>query len=265
MEQLNVIRSFSFIIAVLITITSWQGLVSPEIYAKETAHWATQAMGQDLINLCIVPVYLLSAFLVTKNKNNFILVWVGITAYFIYTFFIYCFDIHFNALFLFYTLILGLCIYSLVFVLYANRKKIQTSKTDTVLKMYTGGYFILTATFFYLLWFSEIIPANLIGIAPHNLEKLPTNPVHVLDLSIVLPGILISGISLIRNKKVGNLLAPVILSFSMFMELTIGLLMLYLWKHGDEEHPQISLLLFSLAGINLVLLVFNLRNKKVLL
>jgi Zn-dependent protease len=41
--------------------------------------------------------------------------------------------------------------------------------------------------------------------------------------------------------------------------------MLYLWKHGDEEHPQISLLLFSLAGINLVLLVFNLRNKKVLL
>jgi hypothetical protein len=58
MEQLNVIRSFSFIIAVLITITSWQGLISPEIYAKETAHWATQAMGQDLINLCIVPIYL---------------------------------------------------------------------------------------------------------------------------------------------------------------------------------------------------------------
>jgi hypothetical protein len=261
MKKTVTFQILSLNIAILICLTSWQGLISPEIYVKETANWAMQAMGQDLINICIIPFYLLSAFFITREKTYSPLIWVGITFYFIYTFLIYCFDIRFNRLFLLYTLILGLTIYSLVFLLYAYRNKFKVTKSNSLLSQLTGGYFIFIAVLFYGVWFSEILLANFLNTTPKNLEQLPTNPVHVLDMCIVLPGIFISGILLIQKKELGYFLAPVILTFSLMMELTIGILLIIFSKHGQESHIGFIWFMFGLAFISLFLLFYNLKNR----
>lgn len=260
MKQLRTIRILSLIISVLICLTSWQGLVSPETYVKETALWAAQATGQDLINLYIIPFYLLCGLLINRKENYFGLLWTGISCYFIYTFLIYCFDVQFNRMFLFYVLILGLSIYSLFFMLYSSSNKFRVSKASSFLDQLTGGYFLFIAILFCGAWLSVILPANLLNTIPDNLEKLPTNPVHVLDLSIVLPGIFIGGILLIRKKKLGYFLAPVILTFSLLMQLTIGVLMLFLSNHGQNTSPEFIWIIFILALISLFLLVYHLRN-----
>jgi hypothetical protein len=53
---------------------------------------------------------------------------------------------------------------------------------------------------FALIWLSEIVPALFRGAPPPSVVEagLLTNPVHVLDLSLLLPGLLFSGISLLR-------------------------------------------------------------------
>jgi hypothetical protein len=260
MEQVKIIRRLSLIISALICITSWQGLFSPEIYAKETELWAAQATGQDLINLYIIPFYLLSGLLINRKENYFGLIWTGISCYFIYTFLIYCFDVQFNRMFLFYVLILGLSIYSLFLMLYSYSTKFRVSKVGSFPDQLTGGYFIFIAVLFCGAWLSVILPANLLNTTPSNQEMLPTNPVHVLDLAIVLPGIFIGGVLLIRKKKLGYFLAPVILTFSLLMQLTIGVLMLFLSDHGQNTPPEIIWFIFSMALISLFLLVYHLRN-----
>ena len=93
MKQLRTIRTFSWTIALLIGITSWYGLFSPDAYVNDTDNWAMQARGQDLINILVLPFYIYSLILINRKKSSFPLVWIGITRYFIYTFLIYCFDI----------------------------------------------------------------------------------------------------------------------------------------------------------------------------
>lgn len=259
MEQFKIIRIFTLIISVLICLVSWQGLVSPEIYDRETDLWAAQTIEQDMINLYIVPFYLLCSFRITRKHNYFALIWTGITSYFVYTFFIYCFDIQFNRLFILYVLILGFSVYSLFFLFYTYGDKIRVSHKQSLQYRITGGYFILIAVLFCEAWLSIIIPANLLNQVPENLEQLPTNPVHVLDLAIVLPGIFLGGILLIRKKKLGYLLAPVILTFSLLMQMTIVLLMLFLNDHGLNTPAGFIWLTFSMALISLTLLLFNFK------
>lgn len=262
MKQLRVIRIFSLLITALICLTSWQGLFSSGMYDGETELWAAQARGQDLINLYIVPFYILSALLITPKRNYFAGIWTGISCYFIYTFLIYCFDIRFNQLFLLYVSILGLTCYSLGFFLYTRRDNYTPPKKISFLHQLTGGYMIFTAVLFAGLWLADILPATLRNQTPENLETLPTNPVHVLDLAIVLPRIFIGGILLIRNHKPGYFLAPVILTFSALMQATIMVLMLFLREHGKNTPPTVTWFVFILALISGTLLISNLKYNR---
>lgn len=263
MKRLKIIRIVSWTIAILIGLTSSYGLFFPEAYYDETSFWAVQAMGQDLINLFIIPFYLFSAQLINQKKNGFSSLWTGITGYFIYTFLIYSFYIPFNGMLLLNISILGLLIYSLFILLYSNKNKLEM-ETNSFPDQLTGTYFIFTSILFCGWWFSEILPANLFNKTPENLEFLSTNPVHVLDLSIVLPGIFIGGILLIRRKRPGHFLAPMILTFSLLMQLTIGVLMLLLNEYAQQP-SEIVWFTFVLATISLSLLVFNLRNSHIAL
>lgn len=262
MKQLRAIRIFSLLITALICLTSWQGLFSSGVYDGETELWAAQAQGQDLINLYIIPFYLLSSLLISRRENYFGLIWTGISCYFIYVFLIYCFDIRFNRLFLFYVAILALTCFSVIFFLYSYRGKYTPPKTHTFHHQLTGGYFIFISLLFAGLWLTDILPAILFKHAPKDLEMLPTNPVHVLDLSMVLPGIFIGGILLIRNHKLGYFLAPVILTFSALMQATIVVLMLFLREHGKNTPSEFMWFILILALISCYLLLSNLKHNR---
>ncbi len=257
MKRLRIIRILSWIIAILIGLTSSYGLLLPEVYYKETASWA--ATGQDLINLFVLPFYLFSTLMMSQKKNSFSSLWTGITCYFIYTFLIYSFDIQSNPMFLLYTSILGVLICSLLVFLYSSKNEPHVRETNSFPDQVTGTYFIFTSILFCGLWLSEILPANLFNKASETMGSLPANPVHVLDLSIVLPGIFIGGILLLRRKRPGQLLSPMILTFSLLMQLTIGVLMLLL-NEQEQQGLEIVWFTFGLATISLTLLVLNLRK-----
>jgi hypothetical protein len=251
----KIVLYFSIPIALLVIVVSYAGLFIPETYTKETANWQAQALGQDIIDLfLIVPLLLITSWLAYKKNRAALLVWSGLLVYLIYTFVLFCFAVHFNYLFIVYCTTLGLSFYAFLYFLLSQIKEpIVSWFTERIPVKSVGIYLIVLSGLFYLLWLSEIFPANLNNTIPSSITEsgLITNPVHALDLSVVLPGMVIVAILLLKKKSLGLLLTPTVLTFAILMDITIGSLVIVMKMKGMDAD-------FSLAVIMGLLFLFTL-------
>ena len=253
-------------IVLLVILVSAAGLLYANLYEKETLNWSTQAYGQDMIDLFVIsPFLILSSWLVYQKKEVGVLLWSGIIFYLIYTFVIYAFGVHFNQLFIVYCLILGLAFYVFIyFLLTFSRHQVKAWFSNKIPRQVIGFYFIVLGALFYMLWLMEILPANISNTTPQIIidTELLVNPIHALDLSVCLPGIIIVGILLLQKKDLGFLLAPTILVFFILMDLTIGVLTFVMNIRGLTSNMNLILIMTILAIFSAVLLLLYLGGIK---
>ncbi len=256
----------SLSLAALIIIVSCVGLLSPGFYSAETLNWQAQSMGQDLIDLFLITLCLIITSILTyRNIRTATLIWGGVMLYLTYTFALYCFDVHFNKLFILYCLCLGLSFYSFLYFLSTHYKENKGPFKNTPLIRFIGIYFITIALLFYFLWLSEIASAIIHNAVPKSTTDagLFTNGVHVLDLAIILPAIFISGIFLLKRMSLGLILAPVILTFFVLMDVTIAALSYIMKFKGVESNLTVTAIMGLLSLFSLALLISFFRNMKV--
>jgi hypothetical protein len=218
----------SALIALLVTFTSLCGILLPVTYARETPLWAVQAIGQDYANLAVAVLLLISTYLVTHRSLRGYLVWLGSLIYLIYAFAIYAFALHFQFLFLVYVAILGLAGYTLVGGLMA----VDPNMVAQILRKnrsmpYVAALLAAIGLLFGFLWLSQIIPDILAGGVPSDVlaMQLLVNPVHVLDLAFLLPGMLVTALLIRRDDPLGYLMAVPLLVFAVTMGLGIVVMM----------------------------------------
>lgn len=258
-------KTLSVLTLVLCALIVWQGITGimiPGIYANETDNWRVQVVGQDGINLClVVPLLLNTGLMISRGAQDAKFLWAGGMIYVIYTYLIYCFGVHFNSMFLVYCTILGLSIFSLIWFIYTERKTFRYKLSGMNASRVTAIFFMLTAVFFAMAWLHGIVPAILTGRVPESLTEgdFLTNPVHVIDLAVCLPGLFFTGLLLILRKKPGLLLAPILLTFMLLMYVTVALLSIQVQPDGHVS--GIAWTMFGLAAVALLLLVVNLRSK----
>lgn len=250
----------------ILIFNSVVALTTPGFYSLETTNWQVQSIGQDYVDLfLVVPVLILTTWFVYKDRGGALLVWAGVNLYIVYTFIIYCFDIHFNRLFIFYCFGLGLTFYSSLWFFY---KIFSVKKPGEIIQKIpyrlTGFYFIVIAVLFYFLWMSEVLPAVINNEIPASVNEtgLFTNAVHVLDLSVVLPGIFLTGIFLVKGKFMGYLLAPAVLTFFILMDITIAVLDIMMKQKGLEGSYGLAIVIFLLALFSGVLLILHIKTMK---
>jgi hypothetical protein len=263
-REYKVIIRLTLLICILLVVVSCVGLFFPNTYAAETPNWTAQAVGQDIFDLfLVVPFLLMTVLFIRKKSRKALLLWSGAVLYLIYSFVIYCFAVHFNNLFILYCLILGLSFYAFVYYLvFQLRRSARDWFGETVSVKSAGYYFIFISCIFYLLWLSEIVPAIINGTTPKNIVEmgLLTNPVHALDLSVALPGILIVGLLLLRRNTLGLLLAPGVLIFMILMDITIGGLNIIMQIRGIEGSYIISGVMAVLALVSVWFLIRFLKS-----
>lgn len=254
---------FTVPLAGLIAIVSLAGLLDPELYSKETSDWAVQSVAQDAVDLfLILPVLVLAGLYTHRGEKRAAPIWGGTLLYLVYTFLIYCFSVHFNALFLAYVAILGIAAYATAYAartqLIPPSQPMASGRPARVI----GIYFIVVAILFYLLWLADVVPAITGGYTPSTIVAagLPTNPVHVLDLALFLPGVLIVGVLLRRGLPLGMMLAPVILVFFVLMDLTITVIFIAQQSTGAEVRLPALVLMPVMAVLSLAGLAWLLKS-----
>ena len=241
----------SFPLAALVAVAVWTGLFWPPVYARETPIWAAEGKGGDAVTLVVIlPILLVSAMLALRGSVSARLVWMGTLIFLTYNFAIYAGAVHFNALFLVYCGALGFSFYAFLGSLlllspseiagiYGPRAPIKTMAT----------VLLLIAFVFAAQWLSEIIPALLSGHAPKSVTDagLLTSPVHVLDLSIVVPGFVITALMLLRRKPVAFILAPALMVFGILMLVAVAGMIGALIRKGLATDYAVAAILVGMA------------------
>ena len=209
---------------VLAAITSLIGIFFPNTYARETPAWAVQALGQDCANVLVALILLWTSAWVRRRSMRAMLIWFGCLLYFIYAFAIYSFAVHFNTLFPLYVAVLGLSFYAFVGQWVGlDAAEATQSLIDHPHRVGASNLLIAMGALFALLWLAEIVPHVIAHSVPTTLSQsaLPTNPVHVLDLGLLLPAMIIVGVLLRRQHPLGLLFGVPLLVFAVTMGLGI--------------------------------------------
>ena len=250
--QSTAIVMWSLTITALVTLASILGLVDPDVYGEETQNWATQAKGQDLGNLLAVVTLLLSGYRYSQGSHRAGLIWLGTLLYLIYAYVIYSMAVHFNELFLVYVAALGLSSYAVMWSvgrLRADHRHLPPPSARRV----AGYTSIAIGVLFGLLWLSELIPATLSGEVPQSVidAGLWVNPIHVIDLSVLLPGFIIAGYLTLKGNASGQFFVGPLLVFSVLMGASIVAAMILMTFEGSESTmpPLVMVSLIVLASL----------------
>jgi hypothetical protein len=215
-----------FPIAFLVAVAAALGIANPAIYARETASWAAQGTGQDWINLVVcAPALLIVGAVALRGSRRARVIVGGLLLYTAYSFVIYAFAMHFTTLFLVYCTLLGSSTFALVDLISALRGEDRGPWYDGRAPIrITAATLIGIAGIFGVLWLMQIVPALVTCTDPAGLEEvgLAANPVHVLDLSLLLPAMIVVGVALLRRRSFGDVLAPILLTFAVMMAIAIG-------------------------------------------
>ena len=232
--------------AILMGWVSLLGITQENTYSQEMLNWAAQAIGQDYINLFLAaPALLISAYFAGKGSLKAYLIWLGILIYMIYSYLLYSFFIHFGPNFLFYVAILALSFYSLAGSLMELDVRKLSESFSGVNTGYAGFLLSLVGFMFYFLWLRDITGALSASSLPAGLFEtgLPVNPVHVLDMSFVLPGAILTAILLKKRKLAGFLFAVPMLVFFAVMGIAIMAMFISTFQKG-----------FSFAGAQMIIM-----------
>jgi hypothetical protein len=228
----------AFPLALVVAVISLAGILFPTTYERETANWTSQAIGQDWVDLLLaVPWLAITASLALRGSRRARFLLAGGFFYTLYTFAIYAFAIHFNGLFLLYCAGLGLSFFALAgMAVRFFREDVASWYAEPTPARTIGVLLVTIGALFAMAWLGEIIPATARGTVPGSVvvSGAPTNPVHVLDLSFVLPVHFAAGILFMRRRPAGYVLAPIVLGFGVLMAASIAGLMLSMRRSGIE-------------------------------
>lgn len=181
-------------------------VVDRRIYGGETPVLADAASAQDIVNVVLVaPLLVALGVMASGGSLRAYLGWLGCVAFTAYNYAIYSFSVQFGPLFLVWIAVLGLSIFALVGGLSTVDATHTKARFGGSAMPVPAWFLIAGGVLFAVLWLSEIVP-DLLGGDPSRSAtawRVPTNPVHVLDLAFFLPAVVTSGVLLLRRHPFG--------------------------------------------------------------
>lgn len=252
----------TILIGLLAIIATISGLFWKGLYNNDTIAIIAQMKGQDLITLIIcVPLLLISCYLITKDSLRGFLMWMGTIFYFLYTYASMSFLASYNTLFLVYVSIFSLSLYTFLYGLFTlNLKKIKKSFSPGVIIKIAGIFTIIMAVMLGFMWLSMIIESILSGVPPTALESYTTLVIQVLDLGVLIPIAIFSGVLILKGRAWGYALMSILLVKVSLIGMAI-LSMIYFMIQSNVPVSWGQALFFALITVIGISITLNFYSK----
>jgi hypothetical protein len=192
----NLTYIFSIIIVVLAAIASAAGLFIPDLY-RDNALVVSALRGNDLVTLAVAVPTLIVALIVTgRGSLRALMVWMAMLGYMIYDYIFYLYGAAFNVIFLLYVALVGLSVYALIFGLSSiDAVEISRRFNPRTPVRWIGLFTLLLALLFGGMEISRALTFVVSGRLPHDVIATghPTAVVYAVDLSLLVPGLVLAG------------------------------------------------------------------------
>jgi hypothetical protein len=246
-------------------LTSFRGeqvtINAQGLYWYDTVSSAAQMQGNDLITLVIgLPLLALSAFLAFRGSLRGRLLLTGTLGFFLYTYMSMCMLTAFNALFLVYILLFSMSLYAFILCMLSfDLADLPAHFSESLPRKLMAGFMFAGGAFLTLAWLSRII-TSILQHTPVVLENTTTMVIQAMDLGLIVPLAVLSGIQLLRRSAWGYLLSSVFILKSITLGLGVSAMGINMTLKGVPDSLGFLVPFLMLTSINLVMAVTLLKN-----
>ncbi|HXF95305.1 MAG TPA: hypothetical protein VNI61_04315 [Gemmatimonadales bacterium] len=180
-------------------------------------------------------------------------IWLAALGYLAYAYGMYALGVRWNQLFLVYVALFGLSLYALILGLAGTDSvRVRTALGAGAPVRSVAGYLLVVATLVAGFWLAEEIGALLRGGVPPSVSQFetPTNIVHVFDLGIVLPAMVLGAVLLLRGRPWGYVLAGMMTVKAATIGLWVVAMIWFMSRAGYPTPPSYTAFfaLLTIAG-----------------
>ncbi len=204
----------SIIIIVLAIITSVGGIFMEDLY-QDNAYSQSVGLGNDLVTLVVViPLMIGALFFTMKGSYKGQLLWLSSLFYMFYNYMFYLFACAFNNFFLLYVVLVSASIYAIIFALIkVDVQEISQRFNENLPVKWIGGFMFFIAGSLIVVNFIQIINFISTGQLPEHIINYEwrTSIIFAIDLSILLPTMILSAVLLLKANAWGFILSAIML------------------------------------------------------
>jgi hypothetical protein len=236
------------------------------IYQNDSVSLAAQGIAQDMVTLALgIPLLIISLIMARRGLLKGRLLLTGTLSYFLYAYTSYSFLSMYNSLFLMYVMLMSMSLFGFILcVMSFDLQELKDSFNPKLPVKFIGGFQLFVAFTLIMLWLGRIVPPLVNGTTPAGLEHYTTLVIQAMDLGIVVPAALLSGILIIKRKNFGYLLSSVIIIKGLTMLTAITAMIIGMIMVGAEV-SLVEIIVFPvynlIAVFCLILLLRNINEK----
>lgn len=231
------------------------------LYYWDTVSMAAQMQANDLIMLVVgLPLLAMSFWLALRGSLRGRLLMSGTLGFVLYTYITMCFGANYNPLFLVYVALFALSLYALILSMMSfDLVTLPAHFSNRLPRRWIAGVLFFAAAFLTLAWLGRIAPTITQEQLP-PLENTTSLFIQAMDLAIVAPLCVLSGVLLLKRSAWGYLLGSVALMKFVTLGLAVTTMGLNMARVGVPV-SAVELVVFpALTLLNLVMAVLLLKN-----
>jgi hypothetical protein len=231
------------------------------LYYYDTVSTAVQMQGNDLITLVVgLPLLLVSTWLAFRGSLRGRLLLTGTLGFLLYTYMSMSMLTAYNSLFLVYVAVYTLSMYAFILsMLSFDLADLPRHFSPRLPRGWIAGVLFAVGGFLFLAWMGRIVSPLLQSQTP-ALENTTTLVIQAMDLSLIVPLAILSGVLLLRHSAWGYLLASVAVLKGLTMALAVSAMGINMILAGVPDSPAIVIPFLILTLLNLVMAVLLLKN-----
>ncbi len=231
------------------------------LYRYDTTLMAVGFKAGDAVTLILgIPALIFSLLRYRRGSVQGGLLLAGLLAYFLYNYCSMAFGAAYNDLFLVYVALMSASLFGLILTLMSfDLATLPAHFSAHLPHRNIGIYEIVSGIVLVLIWLVlSIIPALVEGKAPPEVWSYTTVITYAIDMGIVAPALIASGVMLLHHKPLGYLLSSTLLVFTVMLGtnlLTAGTIQMLA---GFIDIPQFIRFIASFAILTLYAIWFTL-------
>lgn len=215
--------------------------------------------GQDLVTLLSAIALVWGALRARAGSLAGHIVWLAVTLYVAYTYLMYVVA-PYNDVLLAYIAAIGLATYGLINGLVRLDATAVAEAFADVPRRGVAWFLLVVGTLFTTLWLVDILSVWPGGIPESLFVYDIPSIVHVLDLAIVMPLLILTGVLLLRDHPIAPVLAAIVLVKTLTLGLALLSMNLFIAASTGTLDPAETALWTPVVAVTLGWLVFGARR-----